>query len=324
MYLGEMEAEVYDHFGYGDNPSSQVVINRVRRELNTTYREILAMKGLSKLRRKVLTFASVANSPYAVLPQAASRLIVITDRTNMIPLDEMLIQDLRRRDPGQVASTSSPYAYVILNLASPVARDPSAAAELFTKSTSAADGTGVDASLSGIITGGYQRSTHGPLNGTVGSTIDASITTWTDITKFFLNNLAKGTVTLLEGSVNGTELARIAIGRSSARYSRIILYPTPTVAVTYYADVELNVEPMTQAYDECILHEDFHWLLPCGTIMREYQRKEKHVEHSIEKARWKQGISDLKAFVGRPSGAAHRSDNPPRFSQLGSNFRAGS
>lgn len=324
MYLAEMEAEVYDHFGYGDNPSSQVVINRVRREINTTYKEILGMKGLTKLRRQVLTFASVAGSPYAVLPQAASRLITIQDRTNMAILDEIFIQDLRRRDPGQVASTSYPFAYVILNLASPVARDPSVAAELFTKSTSALDGSGVDAYLSGVITGGYPRTTHGPLNGIVGSTLDASITNWTNVSKFFLNNLAVGTVTLLEGSLVGTELARIAVGRSSARYSRILLYPTPSVSVTYFADVELNIEPMTQPNDESILHEDFHWLLPCGAIMREYQKKEKHTEHSIEKARWSRGISDLKAFVGRPSGAAHRGETPQRFSQLGPWFRAGS
>lgn len=323
MYLSEMESEVYDHFGYGDNPNNQIVVNRIRRNLNTAYKEILGMKGLSKLRRQVLTFASVANSPFAVLPQACSRLIVMTDRTNTVELDEMFLQELRRRDPGLLASTSSPYAYVILNLASPVARDPSAASELFTISSSAADGSGVDAYVSGVITGGYQRSTHGPLNGTVGSTVDAAITSWTNISKFFINNLAKGTVTLRETSVAGTELARIPVGRSSSRYSRIMLYPTPSVSVTYHVDVELYIEPLTQAMDEVILHDDFQWLIPCGAMLREYIKKEKHVEYSEELARWKRGISDLKAFVGRPSGSAHKYGQG-QFSQLGPNFRSGS
>lgn len=323
MYLQDMMDELVDQFSMGPDPG-QAVLRRFQRNLNTAYREILTKKGFASLRRKVLPFTSVSGSPFAVLPQAASRIVVIADRTNKLLLDECSLQEIRWDDPGLASTTSVPSIYVIENMAAPVARDPSAAAELFVKSTSALDGTGVDVTVNGVITGGYERDTHAAMNGVTAVTIDASITTWEQIKRFRLNELASGTVTLHETSGAGTELARIPIGRSSARYTRIMLHPVPSVAVTYYADVELFVDGLASPYDEPCFNEDWHWLLPCGAMMREYQKKEKHTEYANEKGRWDKGIAGLQAFVAKKSGVSSRTDRPRRFSQLGSNFPAGS
>lgn len=322
MFLSDLEFELYDHFGHGDNPPSEVV-TRFRRNINTAYKEILGMKGLSKLRRKTLTFVSVAQTPFAVLPQAAARIITIHDRVNQVTLDEISLQDVRFDDPGLASSSGVPYGYVILNLAAAVARDPTAAAELFVKSTSAADGAGVNVRLQGIITGGYEQTTVGPMNGVTATTVDASITSWLTIQRFNLSNLAKGVVTLLQGSGVGTELARIPIGKASAKYTQIQLHPVPTAALTYYADVDLNVPDMTDPNDEPVFHEDFHWLLSCGAMKREYQKREKSAQFAVEDKRWKSGIGDLKLFVQRKSGVGNQPSTPIRHSQLGPYYRPG-
>lgn len=323
MRFADMQQEYIDQLGLGTDPP-QLVLNRMNRNLNIAYRELLAKKGLGRLRRKVLTFASVASTPFATLPQAATKIIAILDRSNATPLGEMTIQDVRYNDPGNNASSGVPYGYVPYNLSAPVNRDPTAAAELFVKSTSAIDGAGLTAYLTGIVTGGYQRRVQIPMNGVTAVSFAASITSWTDITKFYLSSPAKGDVTLTMTSGAGTELAFIPYGRAMARYSRILLYPVPTAIVTYTADVELAVEDLVNANDEPIFNEDFHWIITSGALMREYLRKEKMDEYAAERGRRTEGIAELVAFTRRPGGLDRRLAAPRRFSQLGSNFQAGS
>lgn len=314
MLLSEMQSELYDHFGYGSSPASAVV-TRLLRNLNIAYRELMTGRGMSHLRRAILTFDSVANQPYAVLPQAASRILTIQDRTNTRRLTKRTLEDLRYGDPGLSSSSSVPYEYVIENLSSPVARDPSNASELFVDSTSAGDTQSTY--FSGIITGGYERSVTATLTGTTAVTLSAAITSWLFAKKWNLASVAVGTVTLHEDSGAGTELARIPIGKASARHSRLLLYPTPSAVVTYHADVELLVESLDNPFDEPILPVDYHWLVPCGAMMREYQKREKHTEYSIEKARWKEGSSALRSYVQRIAMPDQRQGEGQRFSQLG-------
>lgn len=322
MTFAEMQAEYMDQLSYGDAPS-QIAINRMKRNLNLAYREILGKRGLSRLRRKVLTFSSVSGSPYATLPLAASKLIILVDRTNMTPLDEMSLQDVRFNDPGNVSTSGVPYGYVIQNLASPVNRDPTAAAELFVKSTSAVDGSGLMAYITGVVTGGYQRTAQIPMNGITAVSLAPSITTWESITKFYLSSPAKGDVTLTMTSGAGTELAMIPYGRAMSRYSRLILFPVPSAAVTYHADVELAIEDLVNLHDEPVFHEDYHWIITCSAMMRELMKKEKMPQYVAEKTRLKDGIAELIAFLRTPSGLSRRRTAPRRFSQLGGNFPAG-
>lgn len=328
MNFTGLETMLHSRLGFTDPNTNAVTNTRLRSFLNETHREILGMKGLSRLRRNLLTFACTANSPYVVLPQAVNRIIAITDRVNNWELVEVLLGSIRQGDPGLTMSTSYPDRFAILNLAAANALEPSAAAELFVKSDSATDGATKTAFLEGIVTGGSYRTASVNLNGVTAASFSASITTWIAITKFYLSlaaggsTSAVGNVTINQGSGAGTELARITPGRSYARYTRIQLYPTPTAANTYYADCELHVEEMANGGDEPLLPEEFHWLLSCGALMKEYQRRQWSVQFNEEAGRFNRGVGDLLIAVNRRT--AGLSEAPRRFSQLGPYFPPGS
>src|SRR5437016_11975114 len=114
MVLSDIEGSLFDRLGFGANPDSSHT-RRIRRFINLTHREILGMKGFGRLRRAVLPFNSVSNSPFAVLPQAAVAIIAIADRTSNRILDELTLQDLRRRDPGMKSGSAIPDGYVVIN-----------------------------------------------------------------------------------------------------------------------------------------------------------------------------------------------------------------
>lgn len=326
MTLGEIEAGLFERLGYQQNPDS-AVIRKVRRLVNQTHRRILAMKGMTKLRQKVLSFSTVANSPFVVLPQAAVFVNILVDRTNQYPLEEISMQELRFRDPALASTASNPNAYVILNYAAHVARDPSAAASLFAVSDNAGDGPGLSVTLEGVVTGGIVRRATTAMNGVGGINLSGLITTWENPTKFLLSAEAKGDVTLREGSASGTELARIPAGQSSTRYTQLHLHPTPGTALTLYADVELRLTPLTSPNDEPLIPEDHQDLLECGSLLTVYTGREKTALWKLEYERWRDGLADLKSYLARKGGVAlgpKRQAGGRRFSQLGPWFRPGS
>lgn len=321
--LGDLEATIYERLNYPPNPDP-VVANRVRRALNETHRQILGKRGFDRLRRALVTFNSITSNPFAVLPQAVVKIHTIADRTRKYELVETTYASLRYSDPGLAASSSFPYEYVIDSLAAPVAQDPSDASELFVKSDSSSDSSGTTAYLEGVTSDGEYRTASVSLNGTSAVSLNTAITTWLTVRKFYLSAPPTGTVTLYEDSGSGTALSIIAPQHVSARYSRIHLHPTPTGIVTYHCDVELHVEDMTAANDEPILPEDFHWLLECGALSREYQKRKDFTSMSAEEAKMVKGISDLRAFVRQASGSTQNDRRPTRFSQLGPYYPPGS
>lgn len=323
MNLGEIEQTIYERFGFGPTPDSSVV-RRMRNYVNQTQREVLGMRGFGKLRRGILTTASLANSPFMVLPQASVKIIAIADRTTQRCLQECSIQDIRFRDPGLTQVVSNPDSYAIINYAAAVARDPSAASSIFVISDSSNDGQGVTVSIEGVITGGYPQRASVALNGITGVDLNSSITNWIHISKFYISSAARGNVTLREGSGAGTELARIAPGRAYARYTQVHLVGTPSAAVTYYCDVELRVDNMVHTNDEPLLPEEFHDILEIGAFKKEYMKREKPSLWKIEDNNWTRRIGDLRAFLSRTSGTALGPNRKGQGrSQLGPNFPSG-
>jgi hypothetical protein len=320
MNLGDICAIVYDTMGYPKNPEG-VVQNRIIHNINNLQRQILSMRGMTKLRRGVLSFTSTAGVPTCTLPQAATHVAVIVDRTNTRPLTEVSIQEVRGRDPGLTFSSSVPDTYAIINYSAAVAADPTSASALYAVSDDATDTGGISAYIEGTVTGGYPRRETAVLTGTTAVQL-GSLSTWEHITKFYLSAGPKGNVTLRQGSGGGTELARITAGRSYARYTQLWLQGTPGSAITYYADTELAILNMVAPTDEPLLPEDFHYILEAGALMREYVKREKPTLWKIESLRWTEGIGALHAFCGRKGGVP---DNfRPGFSQLGPYFPAGS
>lgn len=324
MNLATIQSQLYNKLNFKSSPDADVVA-RLLGFINESQRELLGMKGLDKLRRSILTFASVANSPFAVLPQAAVQVISVMDRTNNVVLSDISLQDLRFSDPGLVATTGYPYEYAILNLSSPVTRQPAAAGVLSIVSTSASDGATKTAYVEGIDSSGNYKTASIALNGV--TPVAPAGSTWLSITKFYISltaggaTTAAGAVTLSDASAN--VLGTIPIGYFHSRYSMLHLHPTPTGVVTYYADVVLHVEDMANGGDEPLIPEDFHYLLMAGAAQKEYDRREKTPQATKEMLRWQRGVSDLKLFVRRKSGVAIGDRRVRRFSQLGSNFPPG-
>lgn len=320
MNLGQIELNVYDRLSFNTTPDSAVV-RRIRSYVNDTQREILGRRGFGKLRSAILQATSVAASPFMVLPQAATAIIVISDRLNNRTLEPISLQDLRYRDPGMTFTNAIPDAYTVIDYASCVAADPSAADSLYVISDSAMDGSGVAANVEGTITGGYYRRASVALNGVTGVNVSAAISTWVHVTKFYISGAAAGNVTLRQTSGAGAELSRIAPGRSYPRYTLIHLSGTPASSQTYYCDVELHVETMMNINDEPLIPEDYHWLLECGALKREYMRREKMAQWKVEDSNWRIGMADMGIFLRRRAGVStggQRGNNRRRVSQFSS------
>ena len=328
MNLATIEGRVYERMGYAAAPATEVV-TRVRNAINSTYLEIMGKKGYDVLRQGLVTFSSIANVEYAVLPQAVSVVYSIADRVRNWLLDDIATSTIRYNDPGLLSSAAYPWAYSAYNLASAVLRQPSNASELFVKSTNAGDGATKTAYFQGIAATGALRSVSVALNGTTAVSLGATLTDWVRVDKFWLAltsgggaTTATGTVSLYEDSGSGTVLSDITPGRSFARYSMIHLYPTPTAVNTYTADAMVRLVDLANGGDEALLPEDYHWLLESGGIMKEWQRREKHSSYAEEYARYKQGLAELTVYVNRfvpPTQQTMR-----RFSQLGPYYQAGS
>lgn len=327
MNLADIRTDLYDRLSLTTTPPTAVSA-RLDRFINQTHKRILAKKGFTKLRRHVLTAACVANEPFMTLPQAMTRVIIVTDRVNRWPLDEISIQDSRRRDPGIAQLVSYPNAYYVDNFSSATARDPSAACQPFVVSDDAADGATKKVYIEGIITGGYFRSASIAMNGLTPVAVDA-LATWVYIQKFYFQNTAgttaspTGNVTLTEGS-GGNELARLGPGRSYGRYTRLGLYGTPTQANTYYVDGDLHVSDMAQADDEPLIPEDWHPMIVSGALAMEYRKRERLDLMGAEMREFKEMEDGLKLYLASQSGVARNPQTPALFSQLGPNFPAGS
>jgi hypothetical protein len=144
------------------------------------------------------------------------------------------------------------------------------------------------------------------LNGTTAVDVsNGTITTWLTITKFYVTAVATGRITLHQTSGAGTELSRIAAGRSSARYTILELSGIPASGTTYYCDVEVHVENMVDPYDEPLIHEDYHDVLVCGALRKEYLRRKALDQFSVENAQWKTLIIDMGASLRRKGGVSH-------------------
>ena len=328
MNLSSMLSDLYRRLKFSTTPDP-VVTTRLTAFINESQREVMGMKGYAALRRNIITFSCVANTPFVSIPESVERIVTVQDRTNQAVLDEVDIQTIRFQDPGLTATSTFPYQYAIVNYSAAVSQDPSVAAQIWVKSDSASDGSTITAFIEGYVTGGYYQRASVALNGTTAVQV-GSLATWTAITKFYLSLTAGGTVTatgnikLMQTSGAGTQLAQIPPGYDYARYLRLHLYPVPTQINNYTADVELHIEDMVQLGDEPYLPEDFHWLLESGALVKEYQYKENLQLESAELARWRNGLADLRMYLVRRTGAAHDTTRGRRWSQLGGNFPVGS
>jgi hypothetical protein len=289
--LSEILSGAYEEAAYGSSPSAAVT-TRLTRWVNEGVRTILAEPGLARLADNDAPFqvASVANVARIVVPEAVARILSLSERTNDVSLSAMDLATYRRLQPDPAASTGTPTHFVPIGRVA-VAVQPADASSVFIKSTAAETPT---AYVEGVITGGYQRTTSTAMTGVTAKSIDSTITTWEEITDFYLSANAVGTVTLLEDSGAGAELARITIGQKRPRYFAFYLWPTPQAAITYYVDYRREVLDLVNATDEPGIPTDFHPILVAYAVMREREQKDDPQRYVMAKQQYDKWLSRLK------------------------------
>lgn len=320
MTLGGMLSELYRRHNYANPPGDTGVVTRLTAFLNDALQELASEPGLGAwLTRNepMATIASVANRSIYAVPAPTTRIAAITERTNNRKLDAMSRDWYMAAEPNPTIVTGTPSAWIPLG-AQAVAIQPSDASEIFVKSTSASD-TGT-AYLEGIRTGGYPITLSASMTGTTAKSLGVAYTDIIQITKFYLSAAAVGTVTLLEDSGAGTELARIPIGQTFSRYQSFALWPTPASAITYYLEAERDLPDMANSNDEPPFPPRFHRVLVDAASVREYQKKSDPEGASEMLRRRDKGVRALRYFVTCPPDEIPSRQELPGQSRLGGQY----
>jgi hypothetical protein len=293
MILSEIRTAVYQEAGFTTAPATDVA-TRVLRFINEGIRTILSEPGLARLEDSDAPFevASVASQARYVVPEAVAQIVGISERTNDYALEVLSLDRYRRMEPDPASNTGTPTHYVPIGRVA-VAVQPSNASEIFVKSTAAGDTTQT-VQIEGVITGGYMRTASVTLTGATAVTLSSALTSFIEITDFYLSATAVGTVTLHEDSGLGTELARITIGALRPRYYGFALWPTPAAAVTYLVDYRRELRDLSNATDEPPLPTDYHRMVVDYVVARELTLKSDLDRAAKAEARYDLALKRLK------------------------------
>jgi hypothetical protein len=284
----DIQQNVYDRLGHPQSPQTEVS-RRIKSYINDWNRRVLSAKGMEPLRRVGITKASVASQPtYGVALQAIKWM---TETSTQRRIMEKTLGWYRAHVPDPSRWTGTPDFYVPMGFTRIHTR-PSAACELFVKSTSASD-TGT-AYVEVVRSDGYTRSLSAVMTGVTAVSLGAAITDVIDVQDFYISVAAVGTVTLHSVSGAGTELSRIPIGQLAGRFLRYALVPTPSQVITYIIDGEAPIVDMTIDSDEPFPNPDFHDILEDGAVhdewlnrgrFQEAQRLGQQIESRIDELR---------------------------------------
>lgn len=295
MNLSSLLSDLYRRLDYTSSPPTAIT-TRLTSFVNTTHRQILGAPGMDLFRDDTITFASVAGQAVYGLPPAISRIEALTDRTTMLKLVQRSLGDIRAIDPGLVQTGPSD---VFINRGwQQVQTQPSAATGLWVVSSSASDTT-QSVKVETVRTGGYEYAGAATVNGTTRVQV-GTFTDHLDVTKCYLSAAAVGTISLYDAAAAGTELARIAIGATYARYLAIQLYPTPASAITYFVDYVRDIPDMVNATDEPLLPQDFHWVLVEGALLKEWTKLD-DTRRTAAQTDYTKGVNALKYFANCPA-----------------------
>jgi hypothetical protein len=291
MTLYDLRVSLFRKLGFSDEPATEVV-TRLTGFLNEIHRRVLGLPGMEYLRQSQTTFASVADTAQYSMPPDVARIIALHDTTNDVTVRGEPWAWYAAQTPDPADHTGIPEIWVPVGQV-PYAAQPSNASKLYVDSTSASD-TSI-CYVEGTRTGGYPFSSSVTMTGATA----VQVGDWTDIlaiTKFYLSASAVGSVTLTEDAEGGTELARIPIGQTHARYLRIALWPTPSSVNSYTLDYQRQIEDMEQHTDEPLVPRDFHWVIAAGARMLEYEKQDDR-RYPAAKVDFEKGVRDLRWFV---------------------------
>ncbi len=319
MNLGAIRTVLYRRLNYV--PPQPSVVARLDDFINEAHRELVGMPELERIRLDVTPVTAYANVARTGLPPVIARIKAITDRSNQMKLVQTPLADFRLLDPGQASTGGYPLRYAVIGNQA-VFRQP-ATTGLWAASSSASDTT-QKVYVESVTTGGYPNQP--TLTGTVliGATRVqiGTLTSHIEVTKFYIDNVGIGSVSLYDAAAAGNEIARIPIGQTNSRYWAVEWWPIPTADATEYVDYERQIYDLTQATDEPLLPPDFHFLVGVGARVKEYEYLDDTRAIGARQL-YMQGQDALKAFVN-DDGDRLGSLRPTRsrWSRLGGQYPA--
>lgn len=318
MTLTFLLSECYQRLGFGTAPTSDVV-TRITSFVNSAVREILADPICQKLRNETIPIATIANSSELALQQAIVDIYRIVDRGNQFELVETDQAWIRSQDPGRLVSGTTPTNYAVIGYNKATAKQPAASAQIYVQSSSGADTTQT-AYIEVMTAQGYTRQMSVGLNGLTPVAIGPATTL--NILDFYLSAVPAGEVTITEGS-GGTELARIGIAKTRAKYVLIEFFPQTSAIVTLYADIRWAVTDMVNGTDEPLVPDDYYEAIVHKVRKREYSKREKTALATEAERDSLPHMNKLKHYMHARRGASNQG-RPPRWSQLGPYYPPGS
>jgi hypothetical protein len=291
MTFLELLQDCYDRTGHGQTPPAEVS-RRFKRFVNRWNRKILTTTGMEPLRRTILTQASVADQ--AVYGIALQSIRYMTEADTERRLREQTLGWYRENFPDPANVSGTPLYYVPMGFGRIHTR-PTAASELFVKSTAAGD-TQI-AYVDVIRTDGYRRLLQVALTGVTAVSLGVAITDVIDVVDFYLATAAAGTVTLTMTSGLGTELSRIPIGATFSRFYRYALVPTPSSAITYTIDGMAALSDLVNDTDEPFPNPDFHDLLVDGAVHDEWKSRGRSQDASELRIEIENRLKELRGAI---------------------------
>ena len=323
MTFAAILADLYRRLRYTSAPPSAIA-TRLRAFCNETHREILTAPGMERLRDDLMPITATANKSRTGLPASVARVHAIVDRTNNHKLRQVPLSELRTMDPAQLFVGGFPLQYAVVGYQE-VQIQPAVASGLWAVSSSASD-TVATVFCESMTTGGYRHVT-APTGTTLTGTTRVQLGTRTDsfeVNKFYLSTACVGYVSLYDAVSGGTELARIEPGQLSQHYLAVEWFPIQTADITEYLDFTRTIFDLVNDTDEPLLPSDFHYLLPLGARMKEYEFLD-DTRYPATQSKFLQGQAALKSFVLNDGDrVATLRRTPTSWSQLGSQFPAGS
>jgi hypothetical protein len=315
MTLYDMRLSLCRKLGYSESPA-QEVSNRLDGFLNEIHQRVLGLPGMAYVRQASATLTTVASTAQYSLPPDVARVVGIRDATNDGVLRGQSFEWYQQNEPDPTSNTGIPEVWVPIGQVA-YSSQPSSATALYVVGGSTDICT---CYVQGTITGGTPITASVTLTGATAVQVGSWVN-FVSITKFAISDHASRTgVTLREGSGVGTVLSTIGQGRTSARYLRIALWPTPSSALSLTLDYLRHIEDLTETNDEPLIPPDFHWVIEAGARMLEYEKQDDR-RYPTARAEYEKGLRDLKWFMVQQADGRDASGGR---SQLGPWYPAGS
>jgi len=316
--LSEIELDVYRRLDYADTPPA-IVKARIDAFINQRHRQLLASDRMRPLRSATTTLTTTPNVGSYGLPFGCARIQRVMDQSNQERLGVQTFDWLRDAQPQPSNITGTPSVWCPVGFC-PVAQRPFTATALWVSSTAAEAGP-IDLTYV-TNAGGTVAAVINSLAAATPVQIPGAVSV-TDVIEFTTRSLAAGTITLADAATGGTILSQIAPGRTTARYYRIALYPTPAAALAYLIDYEHEIPVLVNPLDEPLLPIDFHDLIALWARLDEYEFKSDD-RWMVTKTLVEDRQKELRAWVeNHDIYRAHAIPSGPSTSRLGPYFPAG-